>query len=176
MSSALSLLLTWQNIHNTSRDFERLIAHLLETTGFDVELTAASRDGGYDIVAFSSDSIGIKTKYIVECKRYHPDNPVGVQLVRSLYGIKDLNKAQHAVLATTSYFTRDAIAFKEKPSVLGLHYKDVNDIMALLNDLWVEDFSESYLGKTARGPRGPNFPPRAPNLSLCPIGFAERIG
>jgi len=32
---------------------------------------------------------------------------------------------------------------------------------ALLNDLWVEDFSESYLGKTARGPRGPNYPPVA---------------
>jgi hypothetical protein len=34
-------------------------------------------------------------------------------------------------------------------------------ITALLNDLWVEDFSEFYLGKTARGPRGPNYPPVA---------------
>ena len=48
--------------------------------------------------------------------------------------------------------------------------------LALLKDLWVEDFSESYLGKTARGPRGPNYPPGCPNLALCPIGFAERIG
>ncbi len=32
----------------------------------------------------------------------------------------------------------------------------------LLNDMWVEDFSESYLGKTARGPRGPNYPPGLP--------------
>lgn len=28
---------------------------------------------------------------------------------------------------------------------------------ALSNDLWVEAFSESYLGRTARGRRGPDF-------------------
>jgi HJR/Mrr/RecB family endonuclease len=110
------------------REFEQLIAHILETLGFDVKLTAPTRDGGYDIVAFGADSIGIKTKYIVECKRYGPDCPVGVRLVRSLYGIKDLNQAHHAVLATTSYFTRDAVAFAQNASVLGLHLKDLNEI------------------------------------------------
>jgi hypothetical protein len=110
------------------RDFERLIAHRLESLGFDVELTAASRDGGYDIVAFGADSIGIKTKYIIECKRYSRDCPVGVSLVRALYGIKDVNKAHHAILATTSYFTRGAVAFAQTPSVLGLHLKDLDDI------------------------------------------------
>ena len=39
--------------------------------------------------------------------------------------------------------------------------KEAYDFEALLNDLWVEDFSEFYLGKTARGPRGPNYPPVA---------------
>lgn len=110
------------------REFERLIAHILETVGFNVELTAPTRDGGCDIVAFSVNELGIQSKYIVECKRYRPDCPVGVRLVRSLYGIKGVKQAQHAILATTSYFTRDAIAFAENPSVLGLHLKDVKDI------------------------------------------------
>jgi len=110
------------------RDFERLIAHILEKLGFNVKLTAPTKDGGCDIIAFSVNDLGIQSKYIVECKRYRPDCPVGVRLVRSLYGIKDSNQAQHAILATTSYFTRDAIAFAKTPSVLGLNLKDVNDI------------------------------------------------
>jgi len=110
------------------RDFERLIAHILETLGFNVKLTAPTKDGGCDIIAFSVNDLAIQSKYIVECKRYRPDCPVGVRLVRSLYGIKDSNQAQHAILATTSYFTRDAIAFAKNPSVIGLNLKDVNDI------------------------------------------------
>jgi len=110
------------------RDFERLVAHLLEIRGFDVKLTAPVRDGGHDIVAFGTDTLGIKTKYIVECKRYRPDCPVGVRLVRSLYAVKDIEQAQHAILATTSYFTRDAIALAQTPTILNLHLKDFNEI------------------------------------------------
>ena len=44
---------------------------------------------------------------------------------------------------------------------------------ALWNDWWGEDFSEFYLGKTT-GQRT-KLPPGYPNLSLCPIGFAERM-
>ena len=110
------------------RDFERLVAHLLETLGFDVKLTAPVRDGGHDIVAFNTDTLGLKTKYIVECKRYRPDCPVGVRLVRSLYAVKYIEQAQHAILATTSYFTRDAIALAQAPTVLNLHLTDFNEI------------------------------------------------
>ncbi len=126
------------------RKFERFIAHILETVGFNVELTAPTRDGGCDIIAFSVNELGIQSKYIVECKRYRPDCPVGVRLVRSLYGIKDLKQAQHAILATTSYFTRDAIAFAENPSVLGLHLKDVNDISEWLKQCYKENTSQSF--------------------------------
>lgn len=110
------------------RDFERLIAHILETNGFDVELTAPVRDGGCDIVAFNADTLGLRTKYIIECKRYRPDCPVGVRLVRSLCAVKDIKQAQHAILATTSYFTRDAIALAQAPTVLNLHLTDFNEI------------------------------------------------
>jgi Restriction endonuclease/Sigma-70, region 4 len=114
------------NIHH--RDFERLIAHILETIGFEVQLTAPVRDGGCDIIAFSTDDLGIKTKYIVECKRYRPNRHVGVRLVRSLSAVKGTKRAHHAVLATTSYFTRDAIVFAQDPLVFGLHLKDFDEI------------------------------------------------
>src|SRR5262249_26534719 len=38
----------------TPRRFEELIASLFRNHGFKVELTARTRDGGYDIVAVSS--------------------------------------------------------------------------------------------------------------------------
>jgi len=114
------------------RDFECLIAHLLEILGFNIELTAKSRDGGCDIVAFSSDGIDIKTKYLIECKRYSPNYPVGVRLVRALYGLKAEKEAQHLILATTSYFTRDAIEFSNRPTISNLHLKDFQEIVKLL--------------------------------------------
>ena len=110
------------------RKFERLIAHILSSLGFEVELTAPVNDGGFDIVAFNADSLGIKTKYIIECKRYRPDCPVGIRFVRSLYGIKQMNRAQHAMIATTSYFTRGSIEFMNNPSIIGLHLKDHKNI------------------------------------------------
>ena len=46
---------------------------------------------------------------------------------------------------------------------------------ALRDELQVEDFSESTLGKTARGLRGPNYPQVAFKFSFCRIGFAEKM-
>lgn len=118
--------------HFDPRKFERLIAHIMRSLGFEVELTAPVRDGGCDIIAFNADNLGIRTKYVVECKRYRQDRPVGVELVRSLYGVKLQNQAEHAVLATTSYFTRGAIHFAKDPEVLNLHLKDLTEIRKLL--------------------------------------------
>jgi len=125
------------------RDFERLVAHLLEILGFDVKLTAPVRDGGHDIVAFATDTLRIKTKYIVECKRYRSDCPVGVRLIRSLYGVKVSEKAQHTILATTSYFTRDAIAFAQNPTVLNLHLTNFNEITKWLKGSVGENHRQS---------------------------------
>ncbi len=117
------------NIHSLAPDtFERIIADIMNSFGFEVELTQQTRDGGREIIAVGTDRFGIRTNYIVECKRYAPNNPVRVELVRSLYGVKQQNQADHAILATTSYFTPDAIKFSESPNVWNLHLKDFNEI------------------------------------------------
>lgn len=92
------------------RTFEELIATIFSRHGFSVELTKKTRDGGRDIIALRSD-LGIKSKYIIECKRYAIDNPVRVELVRSLLGVQVQEGANKSVLATTSYFTKDAKKF-----------------------------------------------------------------
>lgn len=93
------------------RGFEELVAELLKQKGYGITLTPTSRDGGKDIYAARKDDIG-SFLYLVECKRYAPDRPVGVHLVRALYGTVQAEKATAGILATTSYFTSDAVAFQ----------------------------------------------------------------
>jgi len=92
------------------RVFEELIAELLYKSGFEVELTAQTRDGGKDIIAFHN-VLNIKSKYLFECKRYAIENKVSIDVVQRLYGIKHAEGANKAVVVTTSDFTRDARAF-----------------------------------------------------------------
>ncbi len=89
------------------RRFEELIAKLLEDLGCDVRLTKNTRDGGYDIFGSMKTSL-TEIIFLAECKRYSPENKVGVELVRNLYGVTELHKANLGLLITSSTFTVDA--------------------------------------------------------------------
>jgi hypothetical protein len=91
----------------TSRQFEELVAALFKNHGFDVELTGQTRDGGYDIVAASNTRLEKETT-LIEVKHFAPCRPVGVGIVRALYGVKHLRSASKAMLVTSSYVSRDA--------------------------------------------------------------------
>lgn len=91
----------------TPRKFEELVAELLTREGLCVTLTPQARDGGRDILASLKTSVG-EHLYLVECKRYSQDRPVGVQLVRQLYGIVEVERATAGLLVTTSSFTAGA--------------------------------------------------------------------
>lgn len=95
------------------RQFEQFVAELYARSGFDVELTRSSKDGGVDIYAFQRAPFG-SFLTIIDCKRYRADQPVGVGLVRALYGTVMARDASVGVIATTSYFTRGAHAFQEE--------------------------------------------------------------
>ena len=112
------------------RKFEELIAHVFQNHGFVVDLTKRTRDGGQDIIAMRYD-LGIPSKYIIECKKYAPNNKVGVGLVRSLAGVQAMVGANKAVLATTSTFTADAKKFAaaKHTSQIYLDLKDYSDVM-----------------------------------------------
>ena len=93
-------------------EFESLIAKLLQTMGLEAETTEVTGDGGIDIVAHSSQPI-IGGKFIVQCKRYAPDNRVGVSAVRDLYGVVTSERASKGILVTTSDFTAKAREFAD---------------------------------------------------------------
>lgn len=83
------------------RAFEELVAEIFRTHGWRVELTARTRDHGYDIIAVRQDQPH-SSRVLVEAKRFSPERPVGVHLVRALYSVKSLNAVSQVILATSS--------------------------------------------------------------------------
>jgi restriction system protein len=94
------------------RRFEELIAELFSGFGYEVELTQRTRDGGKDIIAIKRREVEVK--FLIECKRPDPGNPVAVSTVRELLGVKVDDGASKAILATTTYLTADAKQFIDK--------------------------------------------------------------
>jgi CheY-like chemotaxis protein/HJR/Mrr/RecB family endonuclease len=97
-----------EKLHELSpRRFEELVAEMLRDMGLDTVLTMATRDGGVDIYAYLRHEV---TNFVmlVECKRWSPDNPVGIDVIQRLYGIQQTKKANKALVVTTSYFTEPA--------------------------------------------------------------------
>ena len=95
------------------RQFEELIAAVLREMGWDAELTKPTRDGGRDVLAYMQTGLG-RILCLVEAKRYRKDRPVGVEIVRSLFGTFCDSGANSALLVTTSTFTEGAHAFQRR--------------------------------------------------------------
>ncbi len=97
----------------TPEQFEKLIAEILRGIGYAVQLTARTGDGGRDIIAISSQE---RRKFLVECKRYI-NKPVGISIVQRLAGVIIGEPATQGIVATTSYFSRDARNFLDRQEV-----------------------------------------------------------
>lgn len=101
-------------------DFEHLIREIFEkeftSSGGEVRVTQASRDGGVDAVAFDPDPIR-GGKIVIQAKRY--THTVGVSAVRDLWGTLMNEGATKGILVTTSDYGPDAYEFaKGKPITL----------------------------------------------------------
>jgi hypothetical protein len=125
------------------REFEAVIAELLASFGWEVNLTPPTRDGGYDVLAVSKDASGLESTWIVECKRYASQNKVGVDILRQLYGIKEHLRFSNAILVTTSQFTADAKRFAEEIS--GLHLVDNSNLLEWFQKYKPSTKEETYL-------------------------------
>ncbi len=85
----------------SSRNFEELVASILKDFGFEVELTKTTRDGGRDIIAYIRSAVCSVLTY-VECKKYAPDKKVGVEVVRSVYGVHNIHKPNKSLIVAIS--------------------------------------------------------------------------
>ena len=114
------------------RQFEELIAEILASYGWDVNLTPETKDGGYDIFAISKDTkTATQTSWIIECKKYARRREVEIDVVRALYGVKLRLGVANALLATTSHFAKGIKSFKA--SVYDIELKEYEGIVEWLN-------------------------------------------
>ena len=93
-----------------SRQFEDLVEQLIRKMGFITKERKRGPDGGIDILAINQEPI-FQGIYIIQCKRY--SHPIGVGIIRDLYGVVHSKNANKGILITNSYFTIQAIKFAE---------------------------------------------------------------
>jgi restriction system protein len=110
-------------LHSLSpRKFEELVAAVFRNNGFEVELTPETRDGGIDIIAVQKSGFGGSTLHLVECKRYLPENKVGIGIVQRMLGVVEQHRATQGLIVTTSSFSHDAeVCAKSSLYRLGLN-------------------------------------------------------
>ncbi len=112
------------------RQLEELMAELFERQGFDVELTPETHDDGVDLYLIQHTPYG-RLLTLVDTKRQRADRPVGVGIVRQLFGVVEAKRASAGVITTTSFFSGAARRFQEEvPFRLGL--QDFLDIHRML--------------------------------------------
>lgn len=96
--------------HLKPGEFEIMMAEIYSKLGYHVERTQETKDGGKDIIIRKPSILG-DFIYYVECKKYAPKRPIGIGIVRGMVGTINTDKVNGGIIATTSYFTRDARKF-----------------------------------------------------------------
>lgn len=118
----------------SSYDFERVIARMFEKKGFTVKITPQTRDGGKDIFIAKNNLFSFL--FYVECKKYSPNRPVGIEVIQRLYGVISAEKATGGIIATTSYFTKPAKDYIQEHQLENkLALQDYNTISDILKSL-----------------------------------------
>lgn len=114
------------------RKFEELVATVFRNNGFEVKLTPETRDGGIDIIAIQKNGFGGNTLHLVECKRYLPENKVGIGIVQRMLGVVEQHRATQGIIVTTSSFSHDAqVCAQSSQYRLGLNgYADLSKWLA----------------------------------------------
>jgi hypothetical protein len=92
------------------REFERLIATLLERDGYRVELMRGTKDGGVDVVAEKDLGPAGLFKSVWQAKKNALSNKVGLAVIRELADTRQEWGASKAVIVTSSYLTKGALA------------------------------------------------------------------
>lgn len=115
------------------RQFEEIVAEILYSKGFEVELTKQTRDKGFDIIALKYIDGFVPLKFLVECKRYTREK-VGVEIIRSFKEVLATENANRGIIVTTSYFSKEATKKKDNSPYL-LDYKDKDNVIE-----WVQEY------------------------------------
>ena len=132
-----------QELYNlSSESFEIVMVEIYAKLGYNVERTQATHDGGKDIIIRKSELLG-DFIYYVECKKYSPQNHIGVGLVKEFLGTIDTDRINGGIIATTSFFSLDTKKFifdNKYDCIIQMH--DYDKIRELLINEKINDESK----------------------------------
>jgi len=114
------------------RQFEKLIATLLERDGYAIELTRGSRDGGVDVIAIKNLGANGWFKAVWQAKKTGVSRKVGISVVRELADTRNEFGASKGIIVTSAFLTSGALKRIEQDRYL-LGKIDRNDLHA-----WVQ--------------------------------------
>jgi restriction system protein len=114
------------------RAFEKLVAESLSGTGFEVQLTQQTRDGGIDVYCVDRASGEVM---VVECKHRRLGKPVGVFVARELVGAMVDWQVRKAQLITTGVFSQAVKDYAGRVRTVGfdLALIDFDGLLKLLD-------------------------------------------
>ncbi len=94
--------------------FEEYIGEIFHALGYQVQIMPFTGDGGKDLIVSKNNK-----KYLVECKRYKRESPVGRPLIQQFLGAITEEKADGGYFVTTSRFTQGMDDYvQNKPIIL----------------------------------------------------------
>jgi restriction system protein len=117
------------------RDFEKLIAELLERDGWEIQLMRGTKDGGIDVISSRNDAAVGRLKAIWQAKRYGEGHKVQLAHARELSGVVERERASKGVLVTTTSLTKGAVKWI-KQDEFRLDAKDGEAVKR-----WIEKYS-----------------------------------
>lgn len=120
--------------------FEDVCMEYLRIKNCNANVTSIGADGGIDIKI--ADPSG-KVFAIGQCKSWN--RPIGVSLIRELYGIMAADNVRHGIFLTTSTYSNDALEFAKGKNLLLI---DCDELVTLVNNL--DEISRKRLDDLAR--------------------------
>jgi len=109
------------------KEFEDLMAEILERSGWSITPMGYTKDGGVDIIAARNVEPGVPIEMLVQCKRYKRTRRVGVEIVERLWAARWATASHQAMIAATSSFTQGA---RTKARVWKMDLRDYDAILA----------------------------------------------
>jgi hypothetical protein len=116
--------------------FEDAVAMMYRQLGYVVSQTAISNDFGRDAI-ISRDG----NKYLVECKRYAADMPIGRPSLQKFYAAMVGDKADGGFFVTTSSFAHTAVNYAQDTNITCI---DGRALSVLMLQAYPNDGDSSY--------------------------------
>lgn len=126
--------------------FEQITGERLTSEGYEIAFTGRIKNKSADLMALQVNEEGEQIKYLVECKRYSNSAKIGLGFLNAVIGASYRAKTSHAILATTSSFTKNIVSENAKLNDYRIELHDGKQLLEWLSDykfkehgLWLPD-------------------------------------